>query len=117
MTGRAAQTTVTITGKVKEIGGTKVKGSCSFTGTRDERPVSGSCTIVFTGKEQDDGARHTTSATLTYTGTGRLHRLTAERTPTIQFPSAPSVDLGKFTFGAKGRGSSFLGGSDDGQGM
>jgi len=56
VTGRAAQTTVTITGKVKEIGGTKAKGSCSFTGTRDERPVSGSCTIVFTGKEQDDGS-------------------------------------------------------------
>ena len=72
--GRARQTTVTITGKVKEIGATKAKGSCSFTGTRDGRPVSGSCTIVFTGKEQDDGAWHTTSATLTYTGTGRLHR-------------------------------------------
>jgi len=56
VTGRAAQTTVTITGKVKEIGGTKAKGSCSFTGTRDERPVSGSCTIVFTGKEKDDGS-------------------------------------------------------------
>jgi hypothetical protein len=52
--------------------------------------------------------------TLTYTGTGRLHRFTAEGTPTIRFPSAPSADLGKFTFTAKGRGSSLVGGTDDG---
>ena len=114
MASREANTTVTITGNVKDIGATKAKGSGSFTGTRDGKRVSGGGTIVFTGKQKADGTLRTTTATFTYSGTGARERFTATGKATIRFPSAPSVDLGKFTFGAKGRGSAFLGGTDDG---
>jgi hypothetical protein len=115
VSGRAAKTTVTLSGKVTVIGATRATGSGSFAGTRDGKRVSGGGTIAFTGKQKGDGAWHTSTATFTYSGTGARERFTTTGKATIRFPSEPSVNLGSFRFTAKGRANSFLGGGDDGQ--
>ena len=72
---------------------------------------------MFTGKQKADGTLRTTTATFTYSGTGARERFTNNGTATIRFPSEPSVNLGSFRFTATGRGNSYIGGTDDGQGI
>jgi hypothetical protein len=53
--------------------------------------------------------------TFTYSGTGARERFTDTGKATIRFPSEPTVNLGSFSFTAKGRAGSYIGDTDDGQ--
>ena len=102
-------TVLHITGNVATVGATQAAGTCSYTGTREGSPVSGSCAIVFR-RIQTAGAFRTLLATVVATGpiTGQA---------TILFPAVPTVDPGGFAITVIGRGSTYIGGSDDGQGI